>query len=75
MTDLWLGFLAFGALFAALIVSSVLREREVPSDGAIGRGGGGRINRAVVLSATLIVLLLLAAVVVIVRFQQIAIWE
>ncbi|MDI9929631.1 hypothetical protein QM588_04360 [Rhodococcus sp. IEGM 1354] len=74
MTDLWLGFLAFGALFAALVVSSVLREREVPSDGAIGRGSG-RINRAVVLSATLIVLLLLAAVVVIVRFQQIAIWE
>ncbi|WP_415975821.1 hypothetical protein [Rhodococcus sp. 077-4] len=75
MSDLWLGFLAFGALFATLILASVLREREVPSEGAIGRSSTGRINRAVVISLALIVLLLLAGAVVIVRFQQIAIWE
>ncbi|WP_042937374.1 hypothetical protein [Rhodococcus sp. AW25M09] len=75
MIALWMGFLAFGALFVALVVSSVLREREVPTDGAIGRGGSRRMNRAGVLSVVLIVLLVLAAAVVIVRFQQIAIWE
>lgn len=75
MSQLWLGFLSFGALFGLLALASVLRELEVPHEGAIGRGIGKRINRAVVVSAALIVLLVPTAAVVIIRFQEIAIWE
>lgn len=69
------GYAIFAAVFVALGVSSVLREREVPSTGAIGRVRKHGIARSAVLLGLIVVLVVAAAVVVAIRFQQIAIWE
>lgn len=70
MMPVQLGVLVFGAIAVVLLAASVVREREVPTDGSVGRGTVARG-----LTALLVVLMVAAAVIVIVRFAQIAIWE
>lgn len=64
------GVMVFLAITVVLVAASVVREREVSSDGGVGRGVTARG-----LTVALLVLMVLAGVVVIVRFAQIAIWE
>lgn len=64
------GVFVFASLSLVLLLTSVVRERQVSTDGAVGRG-----ILAKGLTVVVAILLVLAGIVVVIRFAQIAIWE